>query len=117
MSQIISARFTANEKKNTNIPLLTDDGEVRNHIKREHSMDRFQICTPSQHYYLPFQGIIKDCNVHKPKSHQAFAKAQTFPTNRMGKVPGNKQRCMKCKFDTRADVSIMPLTAYKHVNP
>ena len=35
----------------------------------------------------------------------------------MGKAMGNKPKGMKCKLDTWAGVSIMPLSMYQYINP
>ena len=54
--------------------------------------------------------------VHKPKRYQAFTRVSMYPTDTNGKTTG-KPREMKCKLDTGASVNVMPLAAYKLINP
>ena len=54
--------------------------------------------------------------VHKPKRYQAFTRVSMYPTDTCGKTTG-KPIEMKCKLDTGASVNVMPLAAYKLINP
>ena len=54
--------------------------------------------------------------VHKPKRHQAFTRVNMYPTDTSGKTTG-KPIERKCKLDTGASVNVMPLAAYKLINP
>ena len=46
-----------------------------------------------------------------------FTRVQMFPMNRMGKATGNKPKGIKCKLDTGAGVTIMPLSIYQYISP
>ena len=54
--------------------------------------------------------------VHKPMRYQAFTRVSMYPTDTSGKTAG-KPIEMKCKLDTGASVNVMPLAAYKLINP
>ena len=54
--------------------------------------------------------------VHKPKRHQTFIRVSIYPTDTSGRTTG-KPIEMKCKLDTRASVNVIPLGAYKLINP
>ena len=54
--------------------------------------------------------------VHKPMRYQAFTRVSMYPTDTSGKTTG-KPTEMKCKLDTGASVNVMPLAAYKIINP
>ena len=54
--------------------------------------------------------------VHKPMRYQAFTRVSMYPTDTSGKTTG-KAIEMKCKLATGASVNVMPLAAYKLINP
>ena len=54
--------------------------------------------------------------VHKPKRYQAFTRVSIYSIDTSRKTTG-KPREMKCKLETGASVNVMPLAAYKLINP
>ena len=62
------------------------------------------------------KGNLNVHTVHKPKTYQAFTRISMYPTDTGGKTTG-KPIEMNCKLDTGASVNVMPLAAYKLINP
>ena len=54
--------------------------------------------------------------VHKPKRYQEFTRVSMYPTDTSGRTTG-KPIEMKCKLDTGVSVNVIPLAAYKLINP
>ena len=113
-----SAKFTGNKKKNTNIHLVTDKNGILETTTREDIpwIDSRHVQSENNTTYSA-KGCAKVHEAHKTRSHQAFTRVLMFPTNRIGKATSNKPKGMKCRLDTGADVSIMPLSTYKYMNP
>ena len=107
--------------------MVTDDGEIQGTVDLNTAMERLEdviSCefvdtidvfvdedTTSQN-----KGNLDVHTVHKPKRFQAFTRVSIYPTDTSGKTTG-KPREMKCKLDTGASVNVMPLAAYKLINP
>ena len=62
------------------------------------------------------KGFLEVCMSTK-QSHQAFTKVEMFPTNWIGKTPGNKPMIMESKVDIVRGVNVMPLSTNQHVSP
>ena len=118
-----SARFSGTRK----VHMVTDDGEIEGTVDLNTAMER-----PEDVISCEFVGTIdvfvdEDTTsqlkgnldvhtVHKPKRYQVFTKVSMYPTDKSGRRTG-KPIEMKCKLDTGASVNVMPLTAYKLINP
>ena len=118
-----SARFLSTR----NVHMVTDDGEIQGTVDLNTAMERLEdiiSCefvgtidvfvdedTTSQ-----AKGNLDVHTVHKSKRYQAFTKVGMYPTDTSGRTTG-KPIEMKCKLDTGASVNVMPLAAYKLINP
>ena len=118
-----SARFSGTRK----VHMVTDDGEIQGTVDLDTAMERLEDvisseCVGSIDVFVDEdttsqpKGNLDVHTVLKPKRHQAFTRASMYPTDTSGKTAG-KPTEMKCKLDTGASVNVMPLAAYKIINP
>ena len=118
-----SPRFSGTRK----VHMVTDDGEIQGTVDLNTAMERFEDVISCE--FVGTIDVFVDENttsqpkgnldvhtVHKPKRYQAFTRVSMYPTDTSGKTTG-KPREMKCKLDTGASVNVMPLAAYKLINP
>ena len=117
------ARFTDTRKVYT----VTDDGEMQGMVDLNTAMERcedviscefvntIEVFMEEDTTSQP-KGNLDVHTVHMPKRYQTFMRVSMYPTETSGKTTG-KPREMKCKLDTGASVNVMPLAAYKLINP
>ena len=107
--------------------MVTDDGEIQGTIDLDTAMERLQDvisseCVGSIDVFVDDdttsqpKGNLDVHTVLKQKRHQAFTRVSMYPTDTSGRTTG-KPIEMKCKLDTGASVNVMPLAAYKIINP
>ena len=107
--------------------MLTDDGEIQGTVNLNTVMERLEDfisseCVGSIDVFVDEDTTSQpkgNLNVHtvlKPKRHQAFTRVSMYPTDTSGRTTG-KPIDMKYKLDTGASVNVMPLAAYKLINP
>ena len=107
--------------------MVTDDGEIQGTVDLDTAMESLEDVIPSECVGSIDVFVDEDTtsqpkgnlDVHtvlKPKRHQAFTRVSMYPTDTSGKTAG-KPIEMKCKLDTGASVNVMPLAAYKLINP
>ena len=118
-----SARFSDTRK----VHMVTDDGEIQGTVDLNTAMERLEDVISCEFVGTINVFVDEDTTsqpkenldvhtVHKPKRYQAFFRVSMYPTDTNGKTTG-KPRKMKCKLDTGASINVMPLTAYKLINP
>ena len=118
-----SARFSGTRK----VHMVTDDGEIQGTVDLDTAMERLEDvisseCVGSIDVFVDEdttsqpKGSLDVHTVLKPKRHQAFTRVSMYPTDTSGRSTG-KPIEMMCKLDTGASVNVMPLAAYKIVNP
>ena len=114
-SNIQSARFTGNKKKSTNFTWWQMMGKYSKQYKDIPWLDIIGVYPHTQNNTSIYnkKSFLEVHNVHKTKSHQEFTKVEIFPTNWMGKATSKKATLMKCKLDTGASVSVMPLSTFQ----
>ena len=107
--------------------MVTDDGEIQGTVDLNTAMeglddvmscefvDTIDVFVDEDTTSQP-KGNLDVHTVHKPERYQAFTTVQMYPTDTSGKTTG-KPREMKCKLYTGASVNVMPLAAYKLINP
>ena len=118
-----SARFSGTRK----VHMITGDGEIQGTVDLDTAMERLEdviscefvgtidVFVDENTSSIP-KGNLDMHTVHKPKRHQAFTRVSMYPTDTSGRTTG-KPIEMKCKLDTGASVNVMPLAAYKLINP
>ena len=117
------ARFSGTRK----VHMVTDDGEIQGTVDLNTAMERLEDvisseCVGSIDVFVDEdmtsqpKGNLDVHTVHKPKRHQAFTRVSMYPTDTSGRTTG-KPIEMKCKLDTGGSVNVMPLAAYKLINP
>ena len=116
-----SARFSGTRK----VHMITDDGEIQGTVDLDTAMERLEdvissecvgsidVCVDEDTTPQP-KGNLDVHTVLKPKRHQAFTRVSMYPTDTRST---GKPTEMKCKLDTGASVNVMPLAAYKIINP
>ena len=118
-----SARFSGTRK----VHMITDDGEIQDTVDLNTALERLEDVI--SHEFVGTidvfvdeditsqpKGNLEVHTVHKPKRYQTFTRVSMYPTDTSGKTTG-KPTEMKCKLDTGASVNVMPLAAYKLINP
>ena len=107
--------------------MVTEDGEIQGTVDLNIAMERLEDVISSEFIGSIDVFVDEDATsqprgnpevhtVHKPKRHQAFTRVSMYPTDTSGKTTG-KPIEMKCKLDTGASVNVIPLAAYKLINP
>ena len=116
-----SARFSGTRK----VHMVTNDGEIQGTVDLDTAMERLEdvissecvgsidVCVDEDTTSQP-KGNLDVHTVLKPKRHQAFTRVSMYPTDTRST---GKPTEMKCKLDTGASVNVMPLAAYKIINP
>ena len=118
-----SARFSGTRK----VHMVTDDGEIPGTVDLDTAMERLEDvisseCVGSIDVFVdedPKSQSKGNLDVHtvlKQKRHHAFTRVSMYPTDTSGRTTG-KPIEMKCKLDAGASVNVMPLAAYKIINP
>ena len=118
-----SARFSGTRK----VHMVTEDGEIQSTVDLNTAMERLEdviscefVGTIDVFVHENTSSISKGNldvhTVHKPKRHQVFTRVSMYPTDTSGRTTG-KPIEIKCKLDTGATVNVMPLAAYKLINP
>ena len=117
------ARFSGTRK----IHMVTEDGEIQGTVDLNTAMERLEdviscefvgtidVFVDENTLSIP-KGNLDVHTVHKPKRHQAFTRVSMYPTVTSRRKTG-KPIEMKCKLDTGDSVNVMPLVAYKLINP
>ena len=107
--------------------MVTEDGEIQGTVDLNTAMERLEdviscefvdtidVSVDGNTSSIP-KGNLDVHTVHEPKRHQAFTRMSMYPTDTSGRTTG-KPIEMKCKLDTGASVNVMPLAAYKLINP
>ena len=118
-----SARFSGTRK----VHMVTDDGETQGTVDLNTATERLEDATSCE-FVDPIDVLVDEDTTsqakgnmdahtgHKPMRYQAFTRVSMYPTDTSGKTAG-KPIEMKCKLDTGASVNVMPLAAYKLINP
>ena len=118
-----SARFSGTRK----VHMVTEDGEIQGTVDLNttterledviscESVDPIDVLVDENITSQP-KGNLDVHTVHKPFRYQAFTRVSMYPTDTSGKITG-KPIEMKCKLDTGDSVNVMPLAAYKLINP
>ena len=118
-----SATYSGTRK----VHMVTEDGEIQGTVDLNTAMERLEDvisseCVGSIDAFMDEdttsqpKGNLDVHTVHKPKRHQAFTRLSMYPTDTSGRTTG-KLIEMKYKLDTGASVNVMPLAAYKLINP
>ena len=118
-----SARFSGRRK----VHMVTDDGEIQGTVDLNTAMERLEDVISSDCVVSIDELVDEDTtsqpnenlDVHtvlKPMRYQAFTRMSMYPTDTSGRITG-KPIEMKCQLDTGASVNVMPLAAYKIINP
>ena len=107
--------------------MVTDDGEIQGTVDLNTAMERLEdviscefvgtidMCVDEDTTSQP-KGNLDVHIVHKPKRYQAFTRVSMYPIDTSGRTT-DKPIEMMCKLDTGASVNVMPLAAYKLINP
>ena len=107
--------------------MVTDDGEIQGTVDLNTAMERLQDVFPSEcvgsidvfvdeDTTSQPKGNLDVHTVHKPRRYKAFTRVSMYPSDISGRTTG-KPIEMKCKLHTGASVNVMPLAAYKQINP
>ena len=107
--------------------MLADDGEIQGTVDLNTATERLEDVISCE-FVDPIDVLVDEDTTsqpkgnmdvhtgHKPMRYQAFTRVSMYPTDTSGKTAG-KSIEMKCKLDTGASVNVMPLAAYKLINP
>ena len=107
--------------------MVTGDGEIQDTVDLYTAIERLEVVISCE-FVDPIdvlvdedttsqpKGYLDVHTVHKPMRYQTFTRVSIYPTDTSGKATG-KPIEMKCKHDTGASVNVMPLAAYKVINP
>ena len=117
------ARFSGTRK----VHMVTDGDEIQGTVDLNTAMERLEDVISSEcvgsidvfvdeHTTSQPKGNLDVLTVHKPKRHQAFTRVSMYPTDTSWRTT-DKPIEMKCKLDTGASINVMPLAAYKLINP
>ena len=118
-----SAKFSGTRK----VQMVTEDGEIQGTVDLNTAMERLEdviscefvgtidVFVDENTSSIP-KGNLDVHTVHKQKRHQAFTRVSMYPNDTSVRTTG-KPIEMKCKLDTGASVNVMPLAAYKLINP
>ena len=107
--------------------MVTEDGEIQGTVDLNTAMERLEDVISSEFVGSIDVFVDEDTTsqpkgnldvfiVHKPMRYEAFTRVSMYPTDTSGKTTGKPIK-MKCKLDTGASVNVMPLAAYKLINP
>ena len=107
--------------------MVTDNGEIQGTVDMNTAMGRLEDVISCEFVDTVDVFVDEDTTsqpegnldvhaVHKPKRYQAFTRVNMYLTDASRKTTG-KPRKMKYKLDTGASVNVMPLAAYKLINP
>ena len=109
------------------VHMATEDGEIQATVDLNTATERLEDVISCE-FDDPINVLVDDDttsqpkgnldvhSVHKPMRYQAFSRVSMYPTDTSGKTTGKPIK-MKCKLDTGASVNVMPLAAYKLINP
>ena len=118
-----SARFSGTRK----VHMVTEDGEIQGTVDLNTAIEKLEDVIScefvgtidvfvDENTLSILKGNLDVHTVHKPKRHQAFTRVSMYPTDTCGRTTG-KPIEMKYKLDTGVSVNVMPLAAYKLINP